>query len=124
MSQDAERLTINDDLTEPYDYRCLTALVAADVRRCLRCKKKVSLLFIDVAGFKRINDTFGHLVGIQVLAEMGQVFGRIVRETDVVGGYGGDEFVIVLPETPLNGAMAIAERIREKMEECELWPKI
>jgi polar amino acid transport system substrate-binding protein len=50
---------------------------------------------------------------------MGQAFRRIVRETDVIGGYGGDEFVIVLPETPLNGAMVIAERIRGKVEECE-----
>jgi diguanylate cyclase (GGDEF)-like protein len=90
----------------------------------LRGKKKVSLLFIDVDGFKRINHTFGHLVGIQALAETGQVFGRIVRETDVVGGYGGDEFVIVLPETPLNRAMVIAERIREKWRSASLWPPI
>ena len=117
--EDAERLTITDDLTKLYNYRYLMKYLEADVKRCLRYKKKVSLLFIDVDGFKRINDTFGHLVGSQALAEMGQVFKRIVRETDVVGRYGGDEFVIVLPETPLNGAMVIAERIRKKVEECE-----
>jgi diguanylate cyclase (GGDEF)-like protein len=115
----AERLTITDDLTKLYNYRYLMQYLEADVRRCLRYKKKVSLLFIDVDGFKRINDTFGHLVGSQALSEMGQVFRGIVRETDVVGRYGGDEFVIVLPETPLNGAMIIAERIRKKVEECE-----
>jgi diguanylate cyclase (GGDEF)-like protein len=119
MFEDAERLTITDDLTKLYNYRYLMQYLEADVKRCLRYKKKVSLLFIDVDGFKRINDTFGHLVGSQALAEMGQVFRRIVRETDVVGRYGGDEFVIVLPETPLNGAMVIAERIRKKVEECE-----
>jgi diguanylate cyclase (GGDEF)-like protein len=119
MFEDAERLTITDDLTKLYNYRYLKSYLEADVKRCLRYKKKVSLLFIDVDGFKRINDTFGHLVGSQALAEMGQVFRRIVRETDVVGRYGGDEFVIVLPETPLNGAMVIAERIRKKVEECE-----
>jgi diguanylate cyclase (GGDEF)-like protein len=119
MFEDAERLTITDDLTKLYNYRYLMTYLEADVKRCLRYKKKVSLLFIDVDGFKRINDTFGHLVGSQALAEMGQVFRRIVRETDVVGRYGGDEFVIVLPETPLNGAMIIAERIRKKVEECE-----
>lgn len=117
--ENAERLTITDDLTKLYNYRYLMKYLQADVKRCLRYKKKVSLLFIDVDGFKRINDTFGHLVGSQALAEMGQVFKRIVRETDVVGRYGGDEFVIVLPETPLNGAMVIAERIRKKVEECE-----
>jgi diguanylate cyclase (GGDEF)-like protein len=119
MFENSERLTITDDLTKLYNYRYLMTYLAADVKRCLRYKKKVSLLFIDVDGFKRINDTFGHLVGSQALAEMGQVFRRIVRETDVVARYGGDEFVIVLPETPLNGAMVIAERIRRKVEECE-----
>ncbi len=119
MFENAERLTITDDLTKLYNYRYLMKYLEADVKRCLRYKKKVSLLFIDVDGFKKINDTFGHLVGSQALAEMGQVLKRIVRETDVVGRYGGDEFVIVLPETPLNGALVIAERIRKKVEECE-----
>jgi diguanylate cyclase (GGDEF)-like protein len=119
MFENSERLTITDDLTKLYNYRYLMTYLEADVKRCLRYKKKVSLLFIDVDGFKRINDTFGHLVGSQALAEMGQVFRRIVRETDVVGRYGGDEFVIVLPETPLSAAMVIAERIRRKVEECE-----
>jgi diguanylate cyclase (GGDEF)-like protein len=116
---EAERRTITDDLTKLYNYRYLMQYLEADVKRCLRYKKKVSLLFIDVDGFKKINDTFGHLVGSQALSEMGQVFRGMVRETDVVGRYGGDEFVIVLPETPLNGAMVIAERIRKKVEECE-----
>jgi diguanylate cyclase (GGDEF)-like protein len=119
MFQNSERLTITDDLTKLYNYRYLMTYLEADVKRCLRYRKKVSLLFIDVDGFKRINDTFGHLVGSQALAEMGQVFRRIVRETDVVGRYGGDEFVIVLPETPLSAALVIAERIRRKVEECE-----
>jgi len=117
--EEAERRIITDDLTKLYNYRYLMQYLEADVKRCLRYKKKVSLLFIDVDGFKRINDTFGHLVGSQALSEMGQVFRGMVRETDVVGRYGGDEFVIVLPETPLNGAMVIAERIRKKVEECE-----
>jgi diguanylate cyclase (GGDEF)-like protein len=117
--EESERLTITDDLTKLYNYRYLRKYLEADVKRCLRYKKKVSLLFIDIDGFKRINDTFGHLAGSQALAEMGQVFKRMVRETDVVGRYGGDEFIIILPETPLNGAMVIAERIRKKVEECE-----
>jgi len=72
-----------------------------------------------VDGFKRVNDTFGHLVGSRALAEIGQVLRKILRETDVVGRYGGDEFVVVLPETPLNGAMVIAERVRKKIEDYE-----
>jgi len=119
MFEYSERLTITDDLTKLYNYRYLMQYLEAEVKRCLRYKKKVSLLFVDIDGFKRINDTFGHLVGSQALAEMGQVFRKILRETDVVGRYGGDEFVIVLPETPLNGAMVIAERIRKKVEDYE-----
>ncbi len=119
MFENAERLTITDDLTKLYNYRYLMQFLDAEVKRCLRYKKKVSLLFIDIDGFKRINDAFGHVVGSQALAELGQVFRRILRETDVVGRYGGDEFVIVLPETPLNGAMVIAERIRKKVEDYE-----
>lgn len=119
LFENAERLTITDDLTKLYNYRYLMQFLEAEVKRCLRYKKKVSLLFIDIDGFKRINDAFGHIVGSQALAELGQVFRRILRETDVVGRYGGDEFVIVLPETPLNGAMVIAERIRKKVEDYE-----
>jgi diguanylate cyclase (GGDEF)-like protein len=117
--EESERLTITDDLTKLYNYRYLKKYLEANVNRCLRYKKKVSLLFIDIDGFKGINDTFGHLIGSQALAEMGQVFKQMVRETDIVGRYGGDEFIIILPETPLNGAMVIAERIRKKVEEYE-----
>jgi diguanylate cyclase (GGDEF)-like protein len=119
MFDNAERLTVTDDLTKLYNYRYLKQYLEAEVKRCLRYKKKVSLLFIDIDGFKRVNDTFGHLVGSLALAEMGQVLRRILRETDVVGRYGGDEFVVVLPETPLNGALVIAERIRKKVEDYE-----
>ena len=119
MFDEAECLTITDDLTKLYNYRYLMQYLEAEVKRCLRYKKMVSLLFIDVDGFKRINDTFGHLVGSRALAEIGQVLRKILRETDVVGRYGGDEFVVVLPETPLNGAMVIAERIRKKVEDYE-----
>ncbi len=115
----AERLTITDDLTKLYNYRYLMQYLEAEVKRCLRYRKRVSLLFIDVDGFKQVNDSFGHLVGSLALAEMGQVLRRITRETDIIGRYGGDEFVVVLPETPLNGALAIAERIRKNVEDYE-----
>jgi diguanylate cyclase (GGDEF)-like protein len=118
--EELERLTITDDLTKLYNYRYLKKYLEMDVKRCLRHKKKVSLLFIDLDGFKRINDTLGHLVGSHALAEIGQVFKQVVRNTDVVGRYGGDEFVIILPDTPLDSALDIAERIRKKVEEWEL----
>ena len=115
----AQRLTITDDLTTLYNYRYLMQYLEAEVKRCLRYQKKVSLLFIDIDSFKRINDTFGHLTGSQTLAEMGQVLRKIVRGSDIVGRYGGDEFVVILPETPLSGAAVSAERIRKKVEDYE-----
>ncbi len=119
MFEYSERLTVTDDLTKVFNYRYLMGYLVSEVKRCLRYKKKLSLLFIDVDGFKRINDTFGHLVGSRALAELAQVFRKIVRETDVIGRYGGDEFVVILPDTPLSGAMVIAERIRKKVEDYE-----
>ncbi|MBP1599935.1 MAG: sensor diguanylate cyclase [Acidobacteria bacterium] len=119
MFEYSERLTVTDDLTKVFNYRYLMGYLVSEVKRCLRYKKKLSLLFIDVDGFKRINDTFGHLVGSRALAELAQVFRKIVRETDIIGRYGGDEFVVILPETPLSGAMVIAERIRKKVEDYE-----
>ncbi|MBM3524480.1 MAG: sensor domain-containing diguanylate cyclase [Alphaproteobacteria bacterium] len=117
MFDGSERLTITDDLTKLFNYRYLTQYLEAEVKRCLRYKKKVSVLFVDVDGFKSINDSFGHLAGSHALVEVGDVLRRIVRETDVVARYGGDEFVVVLPETPLPGALVIAERIRKKVED-------
>ena len=117
--ENSRKLTITDDLTGLYNSRYLRRYLEIDVKRCLRYKKKVSLLFIDVDGFKRINDTYGHLAGSRILAEIGKVFRQVVRESDVVARYGGDEFVIVLPETPLTGALVTAERIRKKVAEHE-----
>jgi diguanylate cyclase (GGDEF)-like protein len=119
MFERSERLRATDDLTKLFNYRYLMEFLEAELKRCLRYKKTLSLLFIDVDGFKRINDTFGHLVGSRALSELAQVFRKIVRETDVVGRYGGDEFVVILPETPLSGAMVIAERIRKQVEDYD-----
>jgi diguanylate cyclase (GGDEF)-like protein len=63
-----------------------------------------------------VNDTYGHLVGSAVLCELGQLFNKMVRDTDVIVRYGGDEFVIILPDTSLEGGRVIAERLRERVE--------
>ena len=115
MFEASHDLTVTDDLTKLYNYRYLTQFLDEEVKRCLRYDKRVSILFIDIDGFKNVNDTFGHLVGSQTLAEMGQVFRNLLRETDIASRYGGDEFVVVMPETPLSGALLIAERIRRRV---------
>jgi diguanylate cyclase (GGDEF)-like protein len=72
---------------------------------------------MDVDFFKRINDRYGHLIGSKVLVEMGQLLLRTLRTIDIVARYGGDEFVVVLPQTPPAAATQIAERMRKSIEQ-------
>jgi diguanylate cyclase (GGDEF)-like protein len=68
----------------------------------------------DIDNFKDINDTYGHLTGDKVLKEVAKIIRESIRSTDIAGRYGGDEFVILLPETPLSDALVVAEKIRRK----------
>nr|MBP7297209.1 GGDEF domain-containing protein [Acidobacteriota bacterium] len=111
-----QRLTITDDLTSLYNFRYLRQFLGFEIQRSLRYEKNLSILFIDIDNFKNVNDTYGHLVGSATLCEVGQIFGKQVRDSDVIVRYGGDEFVIILPETPLEGAQVIAERLRQRVE--------
>lgn len=109
---EAERLSQTDDLTKLHNARYLRQCVVKEVKRARRYNSSVTVLFLDLDDFKRVNDAHGHLVGSHVLMEMALVILSSVRDTDVVARYGGDEFVIVLPETGIEMAMGVAERIR------------
>lgn len=113
---EAERLSQTDDLTKLHNARYLRQYLLNEVRRARRYTSSVTVLFLDIDDFKRINDEHGHLVGSHVLMEMAMIILSSVRDTDVVARYGGDEFVIVLPETDLEMAAIVAERVREKIE--------
>ncbi len=85
------------------------------MERVRRYNAPLSMLLIDLDHFKLINDTYGHLAGDDVLALVATLLQRAVRSVDMVARYGGEEFVVVLPETGRQGAMAFADRIREKV---------
>ncbi|MDO8847060.1 MAG: GGDEF domain-containing protein [Coriobacteriia bacterium] len=108
-----KRLAITDELTDLYNYRFLQQRLDDEMGRADRYSKRLSLLMLDIDDFKRINDTYGHLVGDLVLSEVGLVLKSTVREVDIVARYGGEEFTIILPETDASGAFIVAEKIRE-----------
>lgn len=112
---EAERLSQTDDLTKLHNARYLRQFLLNEIRRARRYGSSVAALFLDLDDFKRINDLHGHLVGSHVLMEMAAVILSSIRDTDAVARYGGDEFVIVLPDTGTELAGSVAERIREKI---------
>src|SRR5688500_3678468 len=112
---EAERLSQTDDLTKLHNARYLRQFLLNEIRRARRYGSSVAALFLDLDDFKRINDEHGHLVGSHVLMEMAAVILSSIRDTDAVARYGGDEFVIVLPDTGTELAGTVAERIRQKI---------
>jgi diguanylate cyclase (GGDEF)-like protein len=113
----SEELSITDDLTKLYNSRFLNSTLRREVERSKRYRTPVSLIFLDLDGFKNVNDQHGHLWGSRTLVEVGKVVARTVREIDVVARFGGDEFTVILPQTGPEGAAIIAERIRQRIEE-------
>jgi diguanylate cyclase (GGDEF)-like protein len=113
--QRAQELSVTDDLTKLYNSRYLNQVLRREAKRASRSGRPLSLLFIDLDGFKSVNDTHGHLFGSRVLVEAAAVIRGSARETDVVSRFGGDEFALVLPDTGADGAYAVGARIRERV---------
>ena len=102
---------ITDETTGLFNVRHLYRQMEAEVERARRFKSQFSLVFIDLDYFKQVNDEFGHLIGSRVLAEVGQSLRSLVREVDSVFRYGGDEFIVLLPETSKASAGKAAEHL-------------
>ena len=113
--QRAEALSVTDDLTQLYNSRYLSQVLRRETKRAVRSGRPLSLLFVDLDGFKRVNDTHGHLFGSAALVEAAGLMRLCARETDVVARFGGDEFALVLPDTGGDGAVAVGERVRDRI---------
>ena len=106
-----------DDLTQLYNRRYFFERFNQEMERAKRYQRPLSCLILDIDHFKQVNDTYGHLSGDQVLIDIAQILRNNCRQSDLAGRYGGEELIILLPETDSPGAMIIAERIREMIEQ-------
>src|SRR5579859_4224916 len=110
-----QELTITDDCTGLYNARHLYQMLDAEVYRSARFGHEFTVLFIDLDHFKQVNDTHGHLVGSKLLAEIGYLVKAQLRLIDYAFRYGGDEFVVLLPQTGKDSAAVVARRLRDSL---------
>ncbi|MEP9411780.1 MAG: diguanylate cyclase [Candidatus Brocadia sp.] len=107
-----EELSIRDSLTNVYNRRYVYRVLDGEFQRAKRYKRPFSCLLIDVDYFKKINDQHGHLFGDRVLVDLASVLLKITRSTDVISRFGGEEFLVILPDIEMEGALDFAERVR------------
>ena len=116
LFEQMEKMATMDGLTGLYNHRTFQVRLEELLSTSKRYGRQCSLILFDVDHFKSVNDTYGHPVGDYVLKRIGKLLRRLARDSDIPTRYGGEEFALIMPETDLQGAKAIAERIREAVE--------
>ena len=111
-----EEITVTDDLTGLYNIRFLNRSIEMEIERSQRYGSLFSLVFLDIDNLKKVNERFGHLAGSKVLIETAGLLQDNLRKVDVIIRYGGDEFVIIFPQTPIDAGFLVAERLRKIIE--------
>ena len=117
MYEEIQELATVDSLTGIYNRRYFFEQAGKELERKNRERYPVSLLMMDVDHFKNINDSYGHMVGDMMLKQIAQISARNIRQYDIIGRYGGEEFVILMPSTELDSATSIAQRVCKKIKE-------
>lgn len=117
-TESLQQLANTDQLTQIKNRRAILEILEYEVQQFQRQQRNLSILMLDIDHFKAINDTFGHLEGDAILRKVAQVVSQACRQTDSVGRYGGEEFLIILPDTAIADAKDLAERIRLSMGTC------
>jgi diguanylate cyclase (GGDEF)-like protein len=115
--QQLENETAVDPLTKCYNRRSLDKFIQRDIAHAQRCGTDLSVIMFDIDNFKEINDVYGHHAGDEVLKEISQMIPTLIRKSDSLARFGGDEFMLVLPNTPLYNAVTLAEKVRKAIVE-------
>ncbi len=115
LQQELLLMASTDPLTGLLNRRRFLEQAESDFQRSQRYQHELAVVMLDIDHFKAINDSHGHFVGDQVLIAMSRATENLLRNTDILGRWGGEEFVILMPETPLAGAAILAERLREEL---------
>ncbi|MFA5363083.1 MAG: diguanylate cyclase [Candidatus Omnitrophota bacterium] len=113
-------LAVTDPLTNVFNHRYFQEQINLEIMRSQRYGHTLSLIMFDIDYFKQINDTNGHLAGDRVLKQVSNIMRENIRYVDMLCRYGGDEFVVILPDTDMAGALVVAEKIRKTVEEREM----
>ena len=113
-----QELTITDDVTRLFNTRHLQTVLQSEFERARRFRTEFSIIFVDLDHFKNVNDSHGHLIGTELLVEVAQLMQLNTRAVDMVFRYGGDEFVVLLPQTGKPAAVDAAERLRHALKEA------
>ena len=115
-----ERLATFDSLTGLYNRRAILGKLRELINLANRYKEDFSLSMLDIDHFKKVNDRYGHLTGDDVLEKVAALIRGTIRDTDIAGRYGGEEFIIILPQTTLSSAWVVVERLRSIIEQAEM----
>lgn len=121
LHEELERLSVTDRLTELYNHGYFQQRLDEELGRAARFGHTLSVIMLDIDDFKQFNDNYGHPKGDKVLQAVSAIIRQNLREIDVAARYGGEEFILVLPETDIDGALAVAERIRKSMSQFEFF---
>jgi diguanylate cyclase (GGDEF)-like protein len=120
LYQEVQRLANQDVLTRCINRRHFMALATQEIQRSMRYKRPLSFLMMDIDHFKDFNDQYGHQVGDQLLCHLVSLGQTQLRNVDLLARYGGDEFVVLMPETGEAGAVFASERLRGKIEKMKI----
>lgn len=118
LYEEIRKLSMRDGLTRVYNRRYLDERLEEEFKKSMRYNKHLCVVMMDLDHFKKVNDRYGHQTGDMVLRRVTECCREAIRATDIIGRYGGEEFLIVLPDTDARGGMMVAERIRKMVEEA------